>query len=137
MSNTFCFRFIILLKLKYLLFLGGFTLLPISCTSKPEVKPSLAKYQEDTNLMLNIANKFLYEPDPKKLHKVAVATQQTRVLGCSNIAGECDLYGKFLSKIIESSSDGNINPTERQELELILAQLKSSIKEGQNKLNGD
>lgn len=105
-----------------------------SCTTEKAVKPEPRKYIEDTEFMLNISNKFLYENDAKKLHKVAVATEQARVVSCADFNGECSLYGKFIAKCIEVSADSNITSEERRELELIQSELKGAIKDGRNKL---
>jgi hypothetical protein len=108
-------------------------LLP-ACTPKEKASPDYTKYLSDTELMLNITQKFAFEPDAQKLNKVAVATQQTRVVSCTDFNDECSLYGKFLSNIIEYSDDGTINPEERKKMELQYNQLNAAIKEGRWKL---
>jgi hypothetical protein len=105
-----------------------------ACTNKTAYHPNTQKYLEDTELMINISSKFLYENNADKLHKVAVATEQSRVLPCADFNGECSLYGKFIAKCIDVSADGIISSAERRELEMIQAELKGAIKEGLNKL---
>lgn len=104
------------------------------CTSKDDHRTNPKKYHDDTELMLNISSKFLFEPDANKLHQAAVATEQSRVIGCADYNGECTFYGKFIAKCIEISADGTITSEERKELEILQAQLKGSIKEGRKKL---
>ena len=96
--------------------------------------PNLEKYKEDTTLMLKVVNKFVDEPDVNRLHKVAVATQQTRVLACADYNNECNLYGEIMTTIIGASSDGTISPQERQEMKKQLAKLKLAVDEGVRKL---
>ncbi len=101
-----------------------------SCTKEKIITPTLEKYKEDTELMLNICSKFQLELDPNKLHKVAVSMQESRVISCANFNNECNIYGDFLNIAVEVSSDGIITHEERKKMELQLLNLKAAIKEG-------
>lgn len=85
--------------------------------------------------MKNIATKFANEPDAKALHKVAVATQQSRLISCINVIDECNLYGKYISLIINSSSDGIISASERATIKTKLKQLISALAKGEKHLS--
>ena len=98
--------------------------------SDPQPRPSLQKYKEDTDLLVNICGKLQSELDAEKLHKVAVSMQQAKVVVCINFNNECDHYGAFLKSAVNASSDGVITPEERKELEIHFLALKASVKEG-------
>ncbi len=107
----------------------------LNCTEEQKSSPpDIAKYTADTNLMVNVAQKFIDDPDAKKVHEVAVATEQTRAMACFDYNNECTLYGELISKIIATSADGTVTPAERQSLLQDLAELRSAIKGGLNKL---
>lgn len=106
-----------------------------SCTAeKKPPPPSLKQYEQDTKLMMELGKKFIDESDPQKLHEVAVATQQTRVMSCFDYNNECRLYGELVTKVIDASSDGTVTPAERQGLLNALAGLRSAVDEGISKL---
>ncbi|MEY4617549.1 MAG: hypothetical protein RJB66_2509 [Pseudomonadota bacterium] len=110
----------------------------VHCTEPVKSQPpKIDKYKEDTFLMLNIIRKFVGETDANKLHKVAVATQQTRVIACADYNGECSYYGETLGAIIEASSDGVMTPLERKDLETRSEKLRLLIDEGLRKLKNE
>jgi hypothetical protein len=105
-----------------------------ACTNKQDYTPEYSTYIKETELMLNISEKFAFEPDAKKLNKVAVATQQSGVRTCTDFNRECNLFGEFLSNTIKFSQDGILTTEERKKLEINFNQLTAAIKEGRFKL---
>jgi hypothetical protein len=101
-----------------------------SCTESKPPLPSKEKYFSDTDLMIKICSKFYQETDASKLHKVAVATQSSRVISCENYFGECNLYGDFLALAISVSKDNELSAEDRNELRLELDKLKLAIQNG-------
>lgn len=116
-------------------FLAGTLVFICGCTeAERPAPPTIEKYQDDTSLMLKVVRKFIDEKDAKKLHEVAVATQQTRVLACVDYNGECNQYGELMTAIIGASADGMISPEEHQQMEREFRSLKKAIDEGMRRL---
>ena len=98
------------------IFMSALILTLVSCTPNKKPLPSKEKFSSDTQMMLKITKKFLNESDATKLQKAAVAVQQSRVVSCIDVSGECALYGKIISHVIKISSDGEISPQEKKSL---------------------
>lgn len=94
----------------------------------------LTKFKKDTDLMINICEKLSHENDAGKLHKVAVATQTSRVVNCTDVAGECSLYLEFLSTAIKSSEDGDLSEIESVDLQERVKQLREAIEKAKIKI---
>lgn len=108
----------------------------VSCTEKESVrKPQVDKYRADTALMIQVASKFINDPDIKKAHDAAVATQLTRAMSCTDFNGECTMYGSLISHIIDATADGSMSPEEKKALMGELDDLKKVTAEGLHKLN--
>ena len=124
-------------SLCFLILLCTSWLLP-SCTSEKKPPPlTEEEYSKSTQMMLDITGKFLNETDIKRLHSAAVATQQARVVSCSNFNDECSIYGKFVSLVIDSSKDSVISSAEKRTLFEKREALKEAIKAGKEKLRSD
>ena len=105
-----------------------------SCTLKDQPLPDFESYQKDGQLMINICQKFASEQDISKLHKAAVATQNARVITCTDFNGECSLYGRCLTLVIKAASDGEISAEESTSINRNLIELKNAYFEGVRKL---
>ncbi len=105
-----------------------------SCTLKDQPLPDFESYQKDGQLMINICQKFSTEKDIQKLHKAAVATQNARVISCTDFNDECSLYGRCLALVIKAASDGKISAEESSSIHRNLIELKNAHYEGVRKL---
>ena len=106
----------------------------LGCTSQQEPLPDLAKYEEDSVLLIKTSEKFANEPDVNKLYKVALAMQTTRTLSCIDFNNECSLFEKFLSATIKMSEKGSLSSDERKELRDLADKIKIAADEGRSKL---
>ena len=84
--------------------------------------------------MLKISGKLASENNGQRLHKVAVATQTSRIINCMDFNGECNQYLAFLSAAVRHSQDGELTDLESSDLEERVVQLKSAIVEGRAKI---
>lgn len=107
----------------------------LSCTDENRPLPDIAQYKKDSDLMINICNKFANdEGDVKKLHEVALAVQMRRVLSCSDFNGECDHYNECISLVIKATESKRISKADREKLKEKVVELKQSVEEGKIKL---
>lgn len=123
-----------ILALAATLMLSGLT----ACTADSSALPDIAAYGKDSDLMINICDKFVHdEGDGKRLHDAAVGVQQTRVVSCSDYNNECTLYGECLNLVIQSSASGFIQAKDRIKMNDKLAELKTAVAQGRVKLRSE
>ena len=105
-----------------------------ACNQRKKPSISIEKFKEDSLLMLKITNKFANETDGKRLFKASVAVQQSRMLACTNVLKECDMYGKFVSKAIELSRDGTVSLIDRKIMLQMYQELRTEINDAKEVL---
>jgi hypothetical protein len=121
--------------MRRLLGLLGAAMLITSCTYDNSKVPEITRYENDSELMINICNKFANdEGDVEKLHNAAVATQSARVISCSDFNGECTLYGECLNLVIKASKSSSISFSDRKKLKDKANELKQAIRDGKVKI---
>lgn len=110
-------------------------LVVVACTDEKPYLPDIAQYKSDSDLMINICNKFANdEGDVKKLRDVALAVQIERVISCTDYNGECDLYNECLSLVIKVTESKNISQGDREKLKDKVVELKKAVEDGKVKL---
>src|SRR4051812_17912894 len=74
------------------------------CNKTPD-KPKLTlnDYSKQAVVTKGVVEKILAEPDYKKMHQIALAVESARAVHCITVAEECNLFGKILNKIVEST----------------------------------
>lgn len=108
-------------------------LLLAACTKEPEKKIDIMDFQKDTRLMVEICSKFANEQDAKRLHKVAVATETTKMFKCFGYSDLCVSYGECLSTVIKASADGQLSGSEKIDIQKRLTELQSDIRKFEQK----
>ena len=109
-------------------YLGIFLMFLVSCTQKDAPKMSVEEYDKNTQLILQVSEKFMDDPDVEKLHKVIVDFQFSRAVTCDDVDGECRKYSNFLQMLIDDSKNGEFSPEERVAHVKAFVDLKKSIK---------
>ncbi|MCB0363462.1 MAG: hypothetical protein KDD35_12105 [Bdellovibrionales bacterium] len=109
-------------------FVLGFTM---ACTRESSPHITEGDFKKNTELMLNVSDKFLNESDIEKLHKVAVDLQLSRAIVCQDVGSECTVYLDFINKLIEYTKDGHLSPSEKTFLEKKRQELAEAVKKGE------
>lgn len=104
----------------------------ISGCNKGPAKPklSLSEYSKQAVITKGVVEKILAEPDYKKMHAIALAVESARAVNCITVAEECNLFGKILNKIVESTQKGLPNADENVEIYRLVGELDSSFVRG-------
>lgn len=106
-----------------------------SCTKEKPRLPNLDKYEADSDLMVNVCDKFAHDSgDIEKLHKSVIAVQQTRILACLDYNQECNLYGECLTLIMKATQGNKISPEDQKKILEKLKALKKAVSEGKARL---
>lgn len=105
-----------------------------ACTEENTYKPTLNKYIEDTDLMINICRKFSEERDPAALRRVILAMQSARTITCTDYNGECKLFHEFESLALSLAAESTYNSGSQAKLKSKLSELISAVDEGKKKL---
>lgn len=106
-------------------FVLGFTM---ACTRESSPHITEGDFKKNTELMLNVSDKFLNESDIERLHKVAVDLQLSRAIVCQDVGRECTVYLNFINKLIEYTKDGHLSPSEKTFLEKKRQELAEAVK---------
>lgn len=121
-------------KIISLIFIAGIIFTLCACTHDEPYIPSLEKYTEDTNLIINVCNKLSEEHDPVKLRKVILAMQASRTIICTEYNGECALYQEFEQIALNATENGGYEPGAQQKLKAKITELTQTVENGKLKL---
>lgn len=106
------------------------------CTKTPDKpKLSLADYSKQAVITKGVVEKILAEPDYKKMHQIALAVESARAVNCITVAEECNIFGKILNKIVESTQSRLPNADENVMIYRLVGEMDTSYVKGYEMLS--
>lgn len=107
----------------------------LSCSKSVE-KPRLTigDYARQAAIIKGVVDKIMAEPDPKKMHEIALAVESSRAVDCIPVGDECDLYGKILNKIVEATHNGAPNDAANVAIYKNINELNHALSIGHEKI---
>lgn len=121
--------------MKKLLMICFLNMMVFSCTKTNEKpKITIGQYTNQALTTKGVVEKLLNEPDYKKMHEIALAVESSRAVNCVSVSEECNLLGKILNKIVESTTKGLPGEAENVALYKMLGELDHELSIGHEKL---
>lgn len=120
-------------KINFFLLAG--ILIVFACTKNVEKpKISINDYTTQAITLKGMAEKIMHETDYKKMHEIALAVESSRAVSCVPVSEECNLLGKILNKIVNSTQSGLPSESDNIEIYKMINQMDQELKIGHEKL---
>ncbi len=107
----------------------------VGCSGKVErPKITISNYSTQALTTKGVVQKIMSETDYKRMHEIALALESSRAISCVTVSEECNLLGKILNKIVNSTQNSMPNDADSIEIHKMINQLDEEVRIGHEKL---